>query len=313
MPGTDTTLAINFTASWETIGIFDITGNAGAFRPNVSSDGYNGNLPTFADASHLYAYDNETTGAEFYRYTVNAGGLTLIDDTTLDGMGVFGYPFALAGGVVYGADGGIVNPSTTPPSQIATLNTFGGEGVSVAVDAPTGKVFLVLENETSEINYSLARYSNSRFVAENFLSLPISSTSFEPAYNMLRWGQDGLALQISGYNYTTDTSNSQVLLLRGPFVLPSELGANPVPTLTAPSPATLAVTSGNTTLTLDGANFIPGAVALWAGQPRTTTYLDSGHLSVAIPASDLTTAQNVSITVQNPGTAASAAIPLSVQ
>ena len=90
--------------------------------------------PVFADASHVYTYDNQTTGAEFYRYSVDANGLTLIDGTTLDGMGGFSGGFQLVDGLIYGAGGGIANPTTTPPSQIATLPTvdFYQAGISTS-------------------------------------------------------------------------------------------------------------------------------------------------------------------------------------
>ena len=77
MPGSDTTLAVN---DGGVVGIFDTSGNNGTFRPNFAGDDF----ATFPDASHLYTYDNLSTGAEFYRYSINASGATLIDGTTLD-------------------------------------------------------------------------------------------------------------------------------------------------------------------------------------------------------------------------------------
>ena len=40
-----------------------------------------------ANATELYAYDSQTSGAEFYGTTWTSNGLTLIDGTTLDGVG----------------------------------------------------------------------------------------------------------------------------------------------------------------------------------------------------------------------------------
>jgi trimeric autotransporter adhesin len=99
MPGSDTTLAVNFSG---TNGIMDISGSVGTFRHNFAGS----NFPTFGDATHLYTYDDLSTGAEFYRYSINANGLTLIDGTTLDGMGGFNGGFQIANGLVYGASGG---------------------------------------------------------------------------------------------------------------------------------------------------------------------------------------------------------------
>jgi trimeric autotransporter adhesin len=311
MPGTDNTLAVDV-SNIGTVGIFDITGTSGAFRTNFTGI-YEGNFPTFADATHFYTFDNYTTGAEFYRFLVDANGATLIDGTTLDGMGGFGGSFVLANGTVYGGDGGIVNPSTTPPSQIATLSTLGLFGAGVAPDPSTAKNFMILENAAGQFSYALTRYNTTQYVVEAMLPLPVASDGGELAYSMSRWGQDGLALLASEYNYGNSQTTAEILLLRGPFVLPSELTANPVPVLTSLSPSPIAVDSGNTNFTIVGSNFLPGAVALWSGQPRTTTFVDSAHLEVAIPASDLTSAKTVNITTANAGSGLSNALSLSVQ
>lgn len=311
MPGNDNTLAID-TSSNGTVGIFDITGTTGAFRPNDTGI-YEGNFPTFADATHFYTYDNATTGAEFYRWTVNANGVLLIDGTTVDGMGGFSGSFKLANGIVYGGNGGIINPVTTPPLQIATLSTFTSYGNGVEPDPATGLEFMVLQNSAGQFSYTLTRYNTSQYVGETALPLPAAQNGGELTYQMFRWGQDGLVLLAYDYNFGISPSTSQILLLRGPFVLPSELSSNAVPTITSLSPSSIALNSGNTTLTINGSNFLPGAVALWGGQPRSTAYVDSGHLSVAIPAGDLTSPKTVSVTTQNPGSGSSNAASLKIQ
>ncbi len=190
MPGTDTTLAINMNGTWGNFGIFDITGSGsgatGSFRSNLSGI-YSGVNPVFADASHVYAYDSQTSGAEFYRYSVNASGLTLTDGTTLDGMGGYDGGIQLANGFVYGAGGGIANPSTTPPSQIATLplldfynSGIAGSAVANAADPSIQKEFLMLENHAGTSAYGLVRYDLTRYLPETLFDMPESaSTSVE--------------------------------------------------------------------------------------------------------------------------------------
>jgi hypothetical protein len=51
------------------IGILDISGSTGTFR-NKLTQIYAGDNPVFSDATHFYAYDSETSGAEFYRYSI---------------------------------------------------------------------------------------------------------------------------------------------------------------------------------------------------------------------------------------------------
>jgi trimeric autotransporter adhesin len=310
MPGSDTTLAVDLTDLGEAA-IFDVSGNTGTFRPNIPSY-YTGNNPVFASSTELYTFDNYTTGSQFYRYAVNSQGLTQIDASTLHGLGgETNFPFALANGTVYGVGGGIVNPSTTPPSQIATLSTFDLEGLAVAPDPSTGQDFLILQNSAGTFGYWLYRYDTKQYVADALLTLPVAQNQGELGYDMLRWGQDGLALRL--YGDLGNTTNSQILLIRGPFVLPSELTTNAAPALTSSSKTTITVNSGNTVLTLTGSGFLPGAVALWNSSARTTTFVSSSQLTVAISAADVASAGSESVKVQNPGSAASSALTISVQ
>jgi uncharacterized repeat protein (TIGR01451 family) len=115
VPGSDTGLAVEVN-SYGGIGILDISGSTGTFRSNFSGI-YAGDNPVFADATHFYAYDSYTSGAEFYRYSLDANGAELIDGTTLLGMGGYGGKIAVDGGLVYGSAGGIINPATTPPRR----------------------------------------------------------------------------------------------------------------------------------------------------------------------------------------------------
>jgi trimeric autotransporter adhesin len=62
--------------------------------------------------------------------------------------------------------------------------------------------------------------------------------------------------------------------------------------------------SGNLYVTITGSGFVAGAVARWNGAERTSYFIDSSHLKVAIPASDVSSAGTGSLTVLNPGAAA---------
>jgi len=56
------------------------------------------------------------------------------------------------------------------------------------------------------------------------------------------------------------------------------------------------------TLTIDGSNFASKAVVNWNGTGQATTFVSGGQLTVAVPASALSTAGTVKVTVTNPGT-----------
>jgi trimeric autotransporter adhesin len=89
--------------------------------------------------------------------------------------------------------------------------------------------------------------------------------------------------------------------MRGPFVLPEWSTVNPTPGLVSASPSSVTVASGNLNLTVTGSNFVPGAVLTWNGAERSTTFVDSSHLTVAIPASDVSKAATATLAINNPG------------
>jgi hypothetical protein len=87
---------------------------------------------------------------------------------------------------------------------------------------------------------------------------------------------------------------------------------NPPPGVTTISP--LSVASGSAfTLTVNGANFIPGSYVQWNGNGRPTQFVSSSQLTAAIPASDIPAVGNAAVTVFNPdpGGGTSAAFSIS--
>ncbi len=85
---------------------------------------------------------------------------------------------------------------------------------------------------------------------------------------------------------------------------------NPVPSATALVPAQAVVGSGSLTLTVQGSQFVAGAVVLWQGSARTTTFVSGTELQAALTADDIATAGRFEVTVVNPapGGGASAAV-----
>jgi uncharacterized repeat protein (TIGR01451 family) len=319
MPGNDTTLAINFPGESGDFGIFDVSGDKGSFRRNFSGT-YNGVNPVFANASRIYAYDSQTSGAEFYRYSVDANGVTEIDGTTLDGLGGFSGSFQLADGLVYGGAGGIINPSTTPPSQIATLPLFdfynsgdAGEGDGIEADPSLQKEFVMMENLAGTSAYGLARYDLATYTPEALIDMPASLSSEEAGWTMIRFGQDGLALLASAPNLGNNPPAPVILLMRGPFVAPQLLSTRPPAKLTSSSSSSITHGSGNTLLTLTGSNLLPGVAVTWNGKYRTTTRLSSTKVTVAVPASDVVSAGSASLVATNPGASESNALRITIR
>ncbi len=87
---------------------------------------------------------------------------------------------------------------------------------------------------------------------------------------------------------------------------------NPVPTVTAVSPA--AVPVGNFTLTVTGTKFVNGARVIFNGQPLMTKFVSSTHLTATGTSTAAQKGMSFQVTVENPdpGSATSAAMPVSV-
>ncbi|PYV15051.1 MAG: hypothetical protein DMG07_10650, partial [Acidobacteria bacterium] len=75
---------------------------------------------------------------------------------------------------------------------------------------------------------------------------------------------------------------------------------NPTPVISTLAPASATAGGPAFTLTINGSSFVSGASVLWNGSARTTTFVSSTVLTVAIPASDIATGTTVGVTVVNP-------------
>lgn len=71
------------------------------------------------------------------------------------------------------------------------------------------------------------------------------------------------------------------------------------------SPAQVNAGGQDFTLTATGSGFVSGAVVLWNGSPRTTTFVSSAQLTAEITASDIANAGTVQVAVSIPGSAVS--------
>ncbi len=87
------------------------------------------------------------------------------------------------------------------------------------------------------------------------------------------------------------TSNSVNFTIQGP---------NPAPAITSLSPSGALVGGAAFTLTINGSNFIPGAIVRFNGQDRTPSSVSSTQIMVPIPAGDIATTGNFPVQVVNP-------------
>jgi trimeric autotransporter adhesin len=291
-PGNSNLLAVDF-GSWPGNGLIDISGSTATRRANFTGP-YTGSSIKFADATHVYTFDSDTSGSEFYRWNVTPTGLTQIDATTLNGMGGFSGAFQFLKGTIFGNSGGIANPSTTPPSMIGQFTVYSAAGA--AADPWIGRSFFLGCPISYCFNAStLMAFDQSSYVQTDSMTISTNNQSD----NLLRWGNDGLAFRSTpGY---PNTGGTQVIILRGPFVIPQLGVANATGSISTLSPNSATAGATNFYMTVTGTGFVPGAIAKWNGADRTTYVVDSTHLSVAIPRSDVAASGTATVTVLNPG------------
>jgi hypothetical protein len=181
----------------------------------------------------------------------------------------------------------------------------------VLPDSSLGRTFYVVNSNTSysyPATYdTLQAFDNNTYMPAGNVSIDFATTegsnSSYTLTDVIRWGQDGVAILTSG---------GHIYLLRGAAIVPQLLNTNSAATLSASSTSTIAKGTGNTILTLTGSNFVPGVAVTWNGSYRTTTIVDATHLTVAIPASDLAGAGTGKLVATNPGASASNSLTVTI-
>jgi uncharacterized repeat protein (TIGR01451 family) len=315
-PSTENTIALDIASfTGNAIYDFDPVAKSAAIRGQASGP-YSGSCIQFLDATNLFAFDTDTSGATLDHYTVTSAGFTYYNysqytQSTLNHFGCF----KLNGGLAFANNGGVADPSTVPATQLGVFPTPSGSTFSslqnVAPDTSLSRVFFLTNTSTTSNYYStpdgIVAYNQKTFLPSatvplNMAATEGTSTSYT-GVDLIRWGQDGLAALTSG---------GHIYIMRGPVVVPQLLNQNPAATLTAATPGSLTHGAGNTILTVTGTGFIQGAAVTWNGSYRTTTWVDATHLTVAIPASDLAAAGSATLVVTNPGATASGSITFTI-
>jgi hypothetical protein len=315
-PGTENMVAIDL-GSWAGNAIyqFDPTHKTAAMIGQASGP-YSGSCISFLDAGDMLAFDTDTSGATFDHYTVTSAGFTYYDysqytESTLNGFGCF----KISGGLATANAGGVANPATVPAKQIGVYPVSGGgefnANLSFAPDASLRSAFYLVNTQSASDNgYTtvdgIESFNQNTFLPTASVFLDMETIEGNTSYtgvDMVRWGQDGLAVLTSG---------GHIYLLRGAFVVPQLLNANSAATLASSSISSVVHGAGNTLVTLTGSNFIPGVAVTWNGSYRTTTIMDSTHVTVALPASDLASAGTGALVANNPGASASNSLTVSI-
>lgn len=315
-PGSESTVAIDL-GSWagNAIYSFDLTNKTAAMVGQASGP-YSGSCIQFLDSSNMLAFDTDTSGATLDHYTVTSAGFQYYNysqytESTLNNFGCF----KLSGGLAFGNAGGVANPATVPATQIGVFPVAGGgtfsTSATLAPDTSLQSAFYLVNTQASGTSCSSTPDGIESFDLNTFLpnaKVPLNMGTIEgttsyTGVDLIRWGQDGLAVLTSG---------GHLYFMRGAFVVPELLNSNAASSLSSSSLTTITHGSGNTLLTLTGSNFLPGIAVTWNGSYRTTTIVDSTHATVAIPASDLANTGSASLIATNPGASASNALTITI-
>ena len=315
-PGTENTIALDIASfTGNAIYDFDPVNKTAAIRGQASGP-YSGSCISFLDATDLLAFDTDTSGSTLDHYTVTSAGFTYYNysqysDSTLNSFGCF----KLSGGLAFANGGGIANPATVPATQVATLSGVSGGGFStlqaLAPDQSLQRAFYPAISSSSYYSSSadgITAFDLKTYLPTTTMSLnmPVIEglTSGYSQVDIVRWGQDGLAVL---------TSTGHIYLLRGAAIVPGlMIGSGTVAALSSVSSTTLSSGSGNVLLTVTGSNFAPGVAVTWNGSYRTTTIVDATHVTVAIPASDLVSPSAAMIVATNPGSSASNSLQITI-
>ncbi|HWZ45216.1 MAG TPA: IPT/TIG domain-containing protein [Candidatus Saccharimonadales bacterium] len=197
-----------------------------------------------------------------------------------------------------------------PASDVASASF---PSISVVNPGPGGGVYSL----TFAVNNPLPTLSglapDSVIAGSGAFTLTLNGSNFIPASVVQVNGANRTTTFVSGTQLTSAIPASDVASASFPsisVVNPGPGGGvwsltfavnNPQPTISGLSPSSVTAGSGAFTLTLNGANFIPGSVVQVNGSSRTTTFASTTRLTAAIPASDVTSAGNLSVSVVNPG------------
>ena len=128
-------------------------------------------------------------------------------------------------------------------------------------------------------------------------------------------GASGSGNGTVSYSVLANTGSSQrtgTMTIAGQTFTVTQAGANnPTPILTSLNPSSTTAGGGAFTLTVNGADFVVGAVVRWNGSDRATSWVSSTQLTATITAADIATAGTANVTVFNPSPGGGPSNPVS--
>jgi trimeric autotransporter adhesin len=295
----------------------------------------------------IYANNNETTSFDLYVLTVSSTGVT----ATKDYPNEFSPPFYYVSihydsgtNLVYADDGYVIDPSNGQ-----RVGAFQASGLMIPDSALNSAFFLgQTASQSGTTNFTIESFDLTTFAPTAEIVVP--NVQGNPLHFIL-WGTNGLAFNDdAGYVYVlnnpfvaADGSKLKTPLRyigpvartksRPKMIQPTQVVArrsgptpkvikhsyessdsSPVPSITTLSPSAVTAGVNGFTLTVTGTNFLSLSTILWNSSQLPTEYVSSSRLQAQVSASDVATADSISVTVvtPSPGGGTSTVLPFTV-
>ncbi|MCK6545423.1 IPT/TIG domain-containing protein [Myxococcota bacterium] len=177
----------------------------------------------------------------------------------------------------------------TPGGGTSASQTFTVFDVSPVLTSisPTRAVLGDVATTITLTGSNLRNYSVATFAGTALTTTYVSTTQLTAVV-------PGTSLTTAG-TYSVTVSTLGALSAAQTFTV-----ENPLPVITALSPASVVVGAAATTVTVTGSGFVTGSVIRFAGADLATTYVSSTSLTATIPATSLATLGEYAVTVFNP-------------
>lgn len=205
----------------------------------------------------------------------------------------------------------------------ADLATAGNVTITVFNSAPGGgestpMTFTINDPIGNPVPQTTAITPNNATEGGSAFLLTVTGNSFIPQ-SVIRWnGADRVTTFISDIQLEATIPDTDIaaagsvtvavftpapgggLSASQTFTIDSLVAGNPVPVVSGVTPANVTEGGGSFNLTVNGTNFVAGAVIRWDGSDRTTIFVSDTQLDAVIDATDISSAGSASITVFNP-------------
>lgn len=196
------------------------------------------------------------------------------------------------GTLLYTNTGQVWDPSTqTQVGSFPVSDTY-DTGASLVLDTSLGQLYAGGLGEPY-VELAITSYGVKSLGMQSTLQFP--SINGDELDSLTRWGNNGFAFFVP-FVYS---GAGGIYLIRSDGLTNQQL-LNPAPSLISFSPTSANAGAAALTLTVNGKDFIPSSTVAWNGAALPTTYISGAQLMASIPASDLTTAGTVDVTVITP-------------